>query len=180
MHDKEEALSALFAAALGGDAAAYRRFLQLAAQVLRAWLRRRMAQTPDEVEDVLQEILLALHNQRASHLPGQPLGPWLFAIARYKLVDYWRRHGRRAPHLPLDDEHFELAAAQPEEENTAHDLSRLLAALPEKQREPIRLVKLAGLSVSEAAAETGMSESAVKVGIHRGLKALAALIRREK
>ncbi|NDV13156.1 sigma-70 family RNA polymerase sigma factor [Crenobacter caeni] len=180
MHDREQELAALFAAAVAGDAAAYRRFLQLAAQLLRAWLRRRMTQRPDEVEDVLQEILLALHNQRASHQPGQPLGPWMFAIARYKLVDYWRRHGRRAAHLPLDDEHCELAAVETEQANTARDLAKLLAALPAKQREPIRLVKLAGLSVSEAAAETGLTESAVKVGIHRGLKALAALIRKEK
>ena len=174
----EDRLRALLLQGLDADAAAYQRFLKELSAHLRAFLRRRLAQWPDAVEDLVQETLLAVHNQRHTYDAAQPLTPWVHAIARYKLVDMLRRHGRQALVTdPLDDEVEWLADPQPQAQEARRDLGRLLATLPDRQRLPIVHVKLEGLSVAETAQRTGLSESAVKIGVHRGLKALAARIR---
>lgn len=178
MNDSERRLQELLVQALGGDAAAYERFLRALASHLRAFLRKRLAGLPDDVEDLVQETLIAVHNQRHTYDPGQPVTAWLHAIAKYKVVDLLRRRSRHeAWNDPLDDEH-ELAAASDERADEARrDLQTLLEQLPERQRLPIVYMKLEGLSVVETAQRTGMSESAVKVAVHRGLKALAARMR---
>ena len=128
--------------------------------------------------DLVQETLFAIHNQRHTYDAGQPLTAWVHAIARYKLVDLLRRRASRdALTEPLDDELAIFAASDTEASDARRDIGRLLDRLPERQRLPIVHTKLEGLSVTEAARLTGMSESAVKVGVHRGLKALAARIR---
>lgn len=163
---------------LGGDNAAYHDFLKELSAHLRAFFRRRLARLPDDVEDLVQETLLAVHNQRHTYEADQPLTAWMHAIARYKLVDLLRRRaGREALTDPLDDEADTLAAYDADADDARRDVAALLAGLPDKQRLPIQYVKLEGLSVVEAARKTGMSESAVKVAVHRGLKALAARIR---
>ena len=163
---------------LGGDAAAYRAFLTELSTRLRGFFRRRMSGLPDEVEDLVQETLLAVHNQRHTYDPGQPLTAWVYAIAKYKLVDLLRRRaGRDLRNDPLDDELDTLAHNDREAAESRLDLAKLLAQLPDRQRLPIVCMKLRGMSVIETARVTGMSESAVKVGVHRGLKALAAMIR---
>jgi RNA polymerase sigma-70 factor (ECF subfamily) len=164
---------------LSGDAAAYHRFLKALSAHLRAYFKKRLFRRPDEVEDLVQETLLALHAHRHTYRQDQPLTAWVHAIARYKLVDWLRAHAARdALTDPLDDELEVFAASDTEASDARRDLGRLLASLPERQRLPILHVKLEGLSVAETARRTGMSESAVKVGVHRGLKALAAKIRR--
>ena len=175
----EARLRALLLAALDGDAKAYQAFLQALGAHLRPFLRRRLPTLADEVEDLVQEVLLAVHNARHTYLPGQPLTAWVHAIARYKMVDFLRHRARReALHEPLDDHADDLFAASGEEAAQAQrDVEKLLAELPDRHRLPIVHVKLQGLSVRESAQLTGYSESAVKVGIHRGLKALAAKIR---
>ncbi len=163
---------------LGGDAGAYHRFLKALSAHLRAYFKKRLFRRADEVEDLVQETLLALHAQRHTYRQDQPLTAWVHAIARYKLVDWLRAHAARdALTDPLDDELEVFAASDTEASDARRDLGRLLASLPERQRVPIMHVKLDGLSVAEAARRTGMTESAVKVGVHRGLKALAAKIR---
>ncbi len=163
---------------LAGDTAAYHRFLMELSAHLRAFLRRRLAGMPDEVEDLVQEALLAVHNQRHTYDAVQPLTAWVHAIARYKLVDLFRRRERRELLTePLDDEHDLLSSADADAAEARRDLAQLLETLPERQRMPIVYVKVQGLSVVEAARLTGMSASAVKVAVHRGLKALAAKIR---
>lgn len=162
---------------LAGDGAAYHAFLKELSGFLRAYLRGRLAGIPDEVEDLVQETLLAVHNQRHTYDPAQPLTAWVHAIARYKMVDLLRRRaGRDAMHDPLDEDAL-FAAPDLEAHEARRDLAVLLAQLPDRHRLPIVHVKLEGLSVAETARLTGMSESAVKVGIHRGLKALAARVR---
>ena len=174
----ESALRVLFEAGLGGDPDAYRCFLDELSARLRAFLRRRLGGSPDDVEDVLQETLLAIHNSRHTYRSGQPLTAWVYAIARYKLMDFHRSHHRReALNLPLEAAQDVFAATDTESAQARHDIGQLLEALPDRHRLPILHVKLGGLSVSETARLTGMSESAVKVGIHRGLKALALKIR---
>ena len=176
--EAETELRTLFLAGQGGDAAAYRAFLQRAGRHLRAFLARRLFGWPDEVEDLVQECLLAMHNQRHTYQSDQPLTAWVHAIARYKLIDLLRAKSRReALHDPLDDELEVFAESAEAASDARRDLDGLLDSLPDRQRLPIRHVKLEGLSVAETAKLTGMSESAVKVGIHRGLKTLATRIR---
>lgn len=174
----EQALRGLLLAGLDGDADAYRRFLQQLGARLRSFFRRRLSGWPDDVEDLVQDTLLAIHNQRHTWRPDLPVTAWAHAIARYKTIDLLRaRQAREALHDPLDDDEdalFDTADGAAAE--ARRDLERLLATLPDRQRLPIEQVKLEGRSVADVARETGMSESAVKIGIHRGLKALAARI----
>ena len=175
MNTNEDRLRDLLLRGLSGDNAAYHAFLKELSSHLRGFFRRRLVQLPDEVEDLVQETLLAVHNHRDTYDPAQPLTAWIHAIARYKLVDMVRRRtGREALNEPLDDQSDVLATSDEEARNTKRDITQLLGQLSEGQRLAIQYVKLEGLSVVEAARLTGMSESAVKVNVHRGLKALAA------
>jgi len=175
---REDRLKDLLVRGLAGDGAAYHRFLGELSGHLRAFLRRRLARMPDDVEDLVQETLLAVHNQRHTFDAAQPLTAWAHAIARYKLVDFLRRRSRRDLLTePLDDELEVLSSADADAAEARRDLARLLETLPERQRLTIVYVKVQGLSVIEAARLTGMSASAVKVAVHRGLKALATKIR---
>ncbi len=163
---------------LAGDAAAYHQLLKELSAHLRAFFRVRMLGIPDEVEDLLQETLLAVHNQRHTYDAEQPLTAWIHAIAHYKMVDMWRRRSRREVlNDPLDDHADIFTSSDTEAADARRDLEKLLIQLPDQQRLPILHTKLEGLSVAEAAKVTGMSESAIKVGVHRGLKKLSALIR---
>jgi len=175
---KESHLRDLFLRGLDGDSAGYRQFLAELGPHLRGFLRRRLQNHAADVEDLVQEILLAVHNARHTYRPEEPLTAWIHAIARYKLTDYFRARSRHdALNDPLDDTFELLAAPDLEPAQAKRDVARLLEQLPDRQRLPIMHVKLEGLSVTETAQLTGMSESAVKIGVHRGLKALAARIR---
>lgn len=176
---RDAQLQALLLRGMDGDSKAYREFLSALGGHLRAFLRRRLGKRPGEVEDLLQEVLLAVHNARHTYRADQQLTAWVHAIARYKLADYFRAFARRdALHDPLEDDAGEIFLL--EDDDSAHasrDLGKLLQQLPDKQRLPIVHVKLEGLSIEETANLTGLSSSAVKVGIHRGLKVLANMIR---
>ncbi|QQE86195.1 sigma-70 family RNA polymerase sigma factor [Pseudomonas putida] len=175
---REAQLQALLLRGLAGDARAYREFLAALALHVRGFLRRRLQQRPAEIEDLLQEVLLAVHNARHTYQPQQPLTAWVQAIARYKLADYLRRYAHQdALHEVLEDDSDLFATSDEAPAQANRDLGKLLGRLPARQRLPIVHVKLEGLSVEETARITGLSCSAVKVGIHRGLKALAKLIR---
>ena len=178
MRFTEERLRGLLVRGLAGDASAYHAFLKDLTGHLRAFLRKRLTRLPEEVEDLVQESLLAVHNQRHTYDPGQPLTAWIYAIARYKLIDLLRRRSRTdVLNDPLDEDNELLVSSDSEAADARRDIAKLLDALPDQQRLPIIHMKIEGLSVSETARRTGMSESAVKVGVHRGLKALAAKIR---
>jgi RNA polymerase sigma-70 factor (ECF subfamily) len=175
---REEHLRELLVRGLAGDATAYHTFLQDLSGHLRGFLRKRLAQLPDDVEDLLQESLLAVHIQRHTYDATQPLTAWVHAIAKYKLVDLLRRRNNRERLTDSwDDETEVFACSDVEAADARRDLHELLQQLPDRQRLPIIHMKLEGLSAAEAARVTGMSESAVKVGVHRGLKALASKIR---
>ena len=175
-------LHALFLQGRDGDALAYRRFLAATATHLRAFLRRRLSRWPDEVEDLVQEALLAIHNQRLSYDTAVPLTAWVYTIAKYKLIDWLRRHARRdSLHDSLDEvdegEGALFSSAEAEAGEARRDLAKLLGLLPDKQRDAIVHTKLDGLSTREAAAMLKMSEAAVKVSVHRGMKTLATILR---
>lgn len=177
-NDFEASLKPLWLRAQQGDEAAYREALEKIALWVRGFLRRRMQSTPIEVEDLVQETLLALHLQRSTFDPALTVSAWVTAIARHKLVDLWRRRGRQENlNDALDDVDEVLLAATPADEGAQLDLERLLQALPDVQRRAIVLTKIEGLSVSEASMRTGVSESAIKVQVHRGLKRLAKWVK---
>lgn len=174
----EERLKRLLLSGLDGEAPAYQAFLAETSAHLRAYFRKRLVRLPDEVEDLVQESLLAIHNKRHTYDADQPLTAWVHAIAKYKLVDLLRRRASRdALTDPIDDEADFFSSADSEASEARRDLGKLLDQLPDRQRLPIVHTKLEGLSVAETARLTGMSESAIKIGVHRGLKALATLIR---
>ena len=180
--ERETRLHSLIVAAQCGDESAYAGFLRETAALLRSFFRRRLAQCLDDTEDLVQETLLAIHNKRHTYDPAQPVMTWVVAIARYKLVDLLRaRSGRDSLNEPLEDDLEELASErEPVAQEAKRDLRVLLSRLPDKQRLPIEYVKIEGLSVEEAARRTGLSISAVKIGVHRGLKVLAASVRGER
>jgi RNA polymerase sigma-70 factor (ECF subfamily) len=178
VHSTETRLRALLINGMSGDAVAYHTFLSELTRHLRGYLRKRIPQLTDDVEDLVQEILLAVHNGRHTYRPEEPLTAWVHAIARYKLMDFFRARARRESLHDSIDDHFDIFCASDDEPLAARrDIGKLLNQLPDKQRLPILHVKLEGLSVAETAQLTGLSESAVKVGVHRGLKALAARLR---
>lgn len=176
LNDLEDMLRAPLLLALDGDNAAYELFLQRSAVLLHAFFRRRLAAFPDDVEDLVQETLLALHNHRQTYCPSERLKPWFYAIARYKLVDSQRLHSpRRAVEIPIEDDMDDpaLVASGSAAHDARRDLLTLMRDLPDRFRLPIMLVKVEGRSIAEVALTLGMSPSAVKIGIHRGLKLLA-------
>jgi RNA polymerase sigma-70 factor (ECF subfamily) len=177
--DTDADLRTIWLLALAGDESAYRSALRSVARRLRGYFRRRLHAKPDDVEDLVQETLLALHLQRGTYDPVLPISAWVHAIARHKLIDHWRRRGRQGTSLPIDeaDEAFLVAANEGE---VRRDLGKLLDQLPAAQRRAIRLTKVEGFSVAEAASQTGLSQSAIKVQVHRGLKRLAELVRSER
>ena len=156
-------------AALAGDEAAYRMLLQGLTRHLRSYYARRL--DPAAAEDAVQETLIAIHTRRATYDPALPLTAWVYGIARYKLVDEYRRHKRRAT-VPLDEAVDLFRHDETGEAIARRDVTKLLARLTPAKRQLVRDVKLDGMSVAEVAARTGMSESAVKVGVHRAIKSL--------
>jgi len=178
--ETETRLRSLLLQGLAGDEAAYRQFLQATAAHLRAFLRRRLARWPDEVEDLVQESLLAIHNQRLTYDTQSPLTAWVYAIAKYKLIDWLRRHARREMlNDPFEDEHELFSTTDGDAREARRDLGKVLELLPEQQRAAIVHTKVDGWSVRETALALNISEASVKVAVHRGLKALAAKLRNE-
>lgn len=162
---------AMMAAGQRGEAAPYRRLLA----ELRPWLLRYFARRlpPFAVEDAVQDTLIAIHTKRHTWQPDRPFGPWLAGVARYKWIDRLRSASRHAAdELPdtLSTPDHETAVT------SAAALRGLMATLKPAQADVIRLVKLDGLSIDDAALHTGQSAALVKVNIHRGLARLARLI----
>jgi RNA polymerase sigma-70 factor, ECF subfamily len=174
----EERLRQQFLLALAGDSVAYRQFLAALSTHLRAFFRKRLSQLPDDVEDLVQESLLAVHNNRHTYKPEQPLTAWVHTIARYKLIDLLRSRSRREQlQDPLEDDLQVFANADTNAADARRDLDKILDSLPERQRRALIMIKVEGASVAETAAATGMSETSVKVGVHRSLKALTAKLK---
>lgn len=165
----------LMAAAQDGDGDAYRKLLG----ELRAWLRRYFARRlpPAQIEDSVQDTLIAIHEKRHTYDPARLFKPWLVAVARYKWIDRLRAMGRGRTE-PLigetaavgDHEHAVLSATL---------LEQLMGELKPAQSAVIRLVKIDGYSIEDASARTGQSAALVKVNIHRGLGKLSALVQRQ-
>lgn len=182
MHADEVELRALMLEGLDGDASAHVALLKRLSPRLRAHFRnqlRRIGREAVEAEDLTQETLIAIHTRRHMYDRTQLFTPWVQAIARYRLMDYLRRTRVSARDMDIEEVQDVLSEEEAIGTDSRLDLASLLAQLPVKMRRAIELVKLIGLTTDEAAAASGMSQSAVKVSVHRGVKALALLVKRK-
>jgi RNA polymerase sigma-70 factor (ECF subfamily) len=176
----EPEFRALMLKGLEGDAVAHKALLKGLSAYLRAYFKGqliRIGRGPADAEDLVQETLIAVHIHRHTYDRSQLLTPWVYAIARYKLVDYLRRAKASVTDVPIEEAHELLADDGSSAVESGLDLKKLMARLTPKTRQAIQFVKLDGLSVSEAAERSGMSQSAIKVSVHRGLRALSLLVR---
>jgi RNA polymerase sigma-70 factor (ECF subfamily) len=169
----EARLKVLMLASLDGDAKAYRLLLEALGDGLRLYFRRRLG-GPDaaDEEDLVQDTLIAMHTRRATYDPSLPLTAWVYAIARYKLIDHFRRRRIRRT-IPLEDAGALFADDEAEAALAKLDLERMMETLPQTTRDLIRRTKLDGHSNADVGAAAGLTETATKVRVHRGLKALA-------
>ena len=170
----EETLKILMVKAQGGDKQCYSSLLVECEKWLRRYFARKI--NPAAIDDLVQETLISLHRKRASYDPTKAFLPWLAAIGRYRWIDSLRKIYRHE-----HDQLYEEMVADPQDDDvTARvSLERLLGMIPERQAEVISLVKIEGLSINEASAMTGQSESLVKVNIHRGLRKLSSMVETE-
>ena len=159
--------------ALAGDARAYRELLRDVGTLLRGYFSRRLGsgQTAD-AEDLVQDVLMALHTHRATYDTARPFTSWVHAIARYKLIDHYRQNRIRHT-VPAEDAEALFAVDDSAAATARLDVDRLLDTVPAQTARMIRDVKIEGRSIAEVSEATGLSQSAVKVGVHRGIKALA-------
>jgi RNA polymerase sigma-70 factor, ECF subfamily len=171
---REEAWAAAMRAALAGDEAAYRRLLADIGRAIRPTIRGAFARArlgDGDIEDVVQETLLAIHLKRRTWDAGQKVSPWVAAIARHKAIDAMRRRGvRRAE--PIEDFEATLASPEQADPHTRSDVERLMESLTPRARDIVRSISLEEQSIGATATRLGMTEVAVRVALHRALKAL--------
>lgn len=153
--------------ALAGDQEAYRQLLEN----LRSWLVAYFSKRahPNSVDDLAQETLLTLHNKRHTFDTDKPFGPWITTVARHRWIDHLRK---QIKHVEVDADETVLPLSDDVDVTVKHDIETLLTLLPEQQAALIRMVKVQELSLAEASAQTGMSQSAIKVAVHRGIRKL--------
>jgi RNA polymerase sigma-70 factor, ECF subfamily len=170
--------AALMRASNAGDTAAYERFLRAILPALRSFARGAVARTGSnvEAEDVVQDTLIAIHLKRHTWIESEPIGPWMRAIARHKLIDALRRRGRHV-RIPIEEIEDVLPAEGAATDYARHDIERHLHRLSQRQRAVIQAIALDGRSIRQTAESLQMSEGAVRVALHRGIAAMAAIVR---
>lgn len=179
--EAEARLRAGMTAAQRGDSIAYERLLSELIPLLRSFVRARLREDSAAVEDVVQNVLLAVHRARHTYRSERRFGPWLGAVARNAVVDHLRSRGRRRlRELPLDDADQVAADSPPlASSELSPELRHALERLPAAQREAVELIQIRGLSVAEAAVRAGVKPGALKVRAHRGYTALRRILRPE-
>jgi len=171
----EESWEELMRAANRGDSAAYARLLGAITPVLRGVIRARGGRLgPETCEDVLQDVLMAIHLKRQTWREDAPLRPWLYAVARHKVVDAFRARGRRVE-VPVEDFADVLAAPAGPDPTLARDVETVISRLDPRAADIVRAIGIRGDSIAETGARLDMTEGAVRVALHRALKALARL-----
>jgi RNA polymerase sigma-70 factor (ECF subfamily) len=181
VQEREAEWAGLMRAALAGEQAAYQRLLSALAPILRALARRGLSRSgvsDADAEDVVQETLLAIHLKRHTWDPARPLGPWVRAIARNKLIDQLRRRGGRTD-VPIEGLEEVLSAEEQQPAIATRDVDTYVAALPERQREVVYCIVREEISIRDTALRLKISEGAVRVALHRGLAAVARSYRRD-
>lgn len=162
-------------AANRGDQRAYRRLLHDITPVVRGIVRARGGgMGPETCEDIVQDVLLTVHLKRHTWREDAPFRPWLYAVTRHKVIDAFRARGKRID-LPVEDFAETLAAPEGPDPFEAADAERVIGQLEPRAAQILRAIGIEGASAAEAGARLGMSEGAVRVALHRALKAVAIL-----
>lgn len=178
MSDPSDEWARLLRAANAGDARAYAQFLTAITPVLRGIVRAQARRLGDEiVEDVVQDVLLAIHLKRQTWRTEAPVRPWLYAIARYKVADAFRARGRRVD-IPIETVEDALVAPAEPDPTEQTDMLRMIGMLDTRAGEIVRSIGIEGASVRETGLRLSMTEGAVRVALHRALKQLASLRKR--
>lgn len=175
-------LDGLMAAAQGGDSSAYRTLLDLVSSHLRGlvWVRAPYL-TPEDVEDLVQDILMSLHLARDTWDPSRPFRPWLACIARNRMADHARRFGRRVV-IDLQISDIDETFCDPATNNHAQKVVDFLAvkdalrALPPSEQAAVRMLRLQQMTLAEASEHSGTSVAALKVAMHRATGRLRGLL----
>lgn len=179
MNEKSDNLEELMRQALLGDQNAYHRLLTETSRLLRPFLSKRLS-IAHEVDDLLQEILISIHKARHTYDGKRPYKPWVYAIAKFRLIDYLRGHYsdqlRHAEDITEIEEYFQDPVT--ESSISYESISGEVQKLPEKQAAILRLMHQDGYTAKEVAAKMGMKESAVKVSAHRAYKVLKEKLER--
>jgi RNA polymerase sigma-70 factor (ECF subfamily) len=171
----DERWAGMLRTAIRGDERVYAEFLSEITPVLRRLVRSRADRlAAADCEDVVQEAMLAIHLKRHTWRQEEPLRPWLFAIARYKIIDAFRARGKRIE-LPVEDYADVLPAEETEDATVQGDMERVLATLDGRAGEIVRAIGVEGASVADVGSRFSMTEGAVRVALHRGLKKLAEM-----
>ena len=181
MREREDEWTDLMRSAISGDSVAYHRLLKAVTPVLRAAARRGLAragQPVDQSEDVVQDILLAVHLKRHTWDVSAPFAPWLFAIARNKLIDSLRRRGRKV-FVNIDDFAEILPGEIVAETASVGEVAAQLQSLPTRQRDVLQSIAVESASIRDTAKKFSISEGAVRVALHRGLASLTAKLREQ-
>ena len=174
---KESELSSLMKLAQGGDKKAYRELLEKVQTILQAFIKNSFMKMQnnnrlDVVDDVVQDTLLGIHAKRATYDPDQFFLPWMYAIARYKVIDHIRKQSIRFASSFDELKDTNTFYSEEIEPLTTTDLEKILSQLPQKQRNILQLVKIQGFSMQEVALQTGFSISDIKISVHRAMKSL--------
>lgn len=167
--------------AQAGDESDYRQLLKELANVIQKFLRSRFGDH-HFIEDCVQEALIAVHQARHTYDAQRPFRPWLFAIVRHKAIDTLRK--RRTREKVVDHYKSEQEILFQADDQTSSDVEfsegRLLASLSPQHREVLVLTKIMGYSIAETAEKLGISESAVKVRVHRAIRRLQRSLARDE
>lgn len=177
--DFETKLRQLYLQSMKGDKAAYEIFLELSSVIIKRYLLKLGGKYADaqSIEDLLQEVLITLHEKKHTYRPDRPLLPWIYAISRHRYIDFYRSRKRKPGMVSIDAE-IEQRLSGPETEQE-HSIEEVLVFLTPKQKEMLMLIKVEGQSYEEAAKNLSMKVSAVKVAVHRIVKSLKGKVDHE-
>lgn len=175
MNGSDDEWAVLLRAGMEGDARSYRAFLSAISPVIRGIVRARGRMLGDaQCEDVVQDVLMAVHTKRHTWRQDAPLRPWLYAITRHKVVDAFRARGA-AIDVPVEDFSDVLEAPADVDPTERRDMEKLIGMLDDRSAGIVRLIGFEGHTTAETGEKLGMSEGAVRVALHRAFKTLSRL-----
>jgi len=162
-------LEELMTAAQGGDSKSYQKLLGECEGIARGYVKSRLSNV-SEAEDVIQEILMSIHKARHTYQQGKPFKPWVYAICKYRLMDYLRSlYKKNAFESPTALDELQLPTSEDVTEGVINNelLRKALSCLNKKEQKIVTLMKIEGRTASEVALNLNMGVSAVKVAAHR-------------
>ncbi|MGC9951674.1 MAG: sigma-70 family RNA polymerase sigma factor [Bryobacteraceae bacterium] len=172
--DQAESLESLMSRYQQADEAAAAALVRRVTPLLRRYFLTQ-ASNRIHADDLLQDTWMRLHRARHTYRPGEPVLPWVLAIARYANLDHYRKSSRRDAHERQVDVLPDPPgpAAPPSD---VPDIDTMLSALPERQREVIVMLKISGMSVDEVARATSSSPGSVRQKAHRAYQKLREIL----